>query len=173
MNTIKKIAISPDSSNYGDNEKNVAYLYRGYYIWKVGAPGEGSLFDAWNFAPAAYHVPDAALGEAFEPYWDDDGNTESAETRRDCLAIIDRYWQGSDQGLAKPSPEAPQADPDAVENVTLTVSLNQAGTILAALSRRHDELCLAVSAPGCDELLAQVKAAYQIVDQQAFHPVNS
>ena len=98
---LKKISISPESPNHGDNEKNVAYLYRGYYIWKVGAPGEGSLFDAWNFAPAAYHVPDAALGEAFEPYWDDDGCSKSRETRRECLAAIDRLFE---QGLARPAP---------------------------------------------------------------------
>lgn len=169
MSTIKKISISPQSSNYGDNDKNVAYLYRGYYVWQAGE--KSSLFDAWNFAPAVlWDAPRTSLGETFEPYWDDDGNTESAETRRDCLAIIDRKFE---QGLAKSAPEAPQADPDAERNVTLTVSLNEARIILAALSRRHDELCLAVSAPGCDELLAEVKAAYQIVDQQTFHPVNS
>ena len=33
-------------------------------------------------------------------------------------------------------------DPDAAENVTLTVSLNQARTILAALDRRCDDLHL-------------------------------
>ena len=115
---LKKISISPESPNHGDNEKNVAYLYRGYYIWKVGAPGEGSLFDAWNFAPAAYHVPDAALGEAFEPYWDDDGCSKSRETRRECLAAIYRLFE---QGLARPAPEAPQPDPDARRSATAAV----------------------------------------------------
>lgn len=161
---LKKIAISPESSNYGDNDKNVAYLYRGYYVWQAG---ESNLFDAWNFAPAVFHAPDTALGETFEPYWDDDGSTESGPTRRYCLTVIDRLYE---QGLAKINPGH---DPDDAKTVTLAVSLNEARTILAALSRRHDELCLAVSTPGCDELLAEVKAAYQSVDQQTFHPANS
>lgn len=174
--SIQKISISPESSNYWDNEQNVAYLYRGYYIWHDDS--RSSLFDAWNFAPAVYHVPDAALGETFAPYWDDNGDTESAETRRGCVAIIDRKFA---DGTATPAtrrnawgrrPEAPQPDPDAVKTVTLTVSLNEARTILAALSRRHDELCLAVSTPGCDELLAQVKDTYHSIDQQTFHPCS-
>jgi hypothetical protein len=159
---LKKISISPESSNYGDNDKNVAYLYRGYYVWQGEKSG---LFDAWNFAPAVYHAPQA--DETFEPYWDDNGDTGSAPTRRYCLTVIDRLCE---QGIAVINPGY---DPDAEKNVTLTVSLNEARTILAALSRRHDELCLAVSTPGCDELLAEVKAAYQSVDQQTFHPANS
>jgi len=60
-------------------------------------------------------------------------------------------------------------DPDAAENVTLTVSLNQARTILAALDRRCDDLHLAVLAKGgCPELLAEVKATYQSIDRQVF-----
>lgn len=86
MNALKKIEISPESANFNDNDKNVAYLYRGYYIWQAG---EGGLFDAWNFAPAVLHTPSVALGETFEPYWDDDGCTESGETRRACIAAID------------------------------------------------------------------------------------
>jgi len=95
---LKKITISPESSNYGDNDKNVAYLYRGYYVWQAG---ESGLFDAWNFALAVLWTPDASQGGTFEPYWEDDGCSESGPTRRYCLAIIDRYWQESEQGLAK------------------------------------------------------------------------
>ena len=170
---LKKIAISPESSNYGDNDENVAYLYRGYIIWKdtwINVGERGGNRDEWNFAPAVFHAPNAALGETFEPYWDSAFNVDARDSRRDCVRSIDFHFE---QGLASPDPEAAQPDPDAVKNVTLTVSLNEARTILAALSRRHDELCLAVSTPLGDELLAEVKAAYQSVDQQTFHPANS
>lgn len=126
--SIKKIGISPESSNYGDNDKNVACLYRGYYIWQAG---ESGLFDAWNFAPAVLHVPNPELGETFEPYWDNDGDTESAGTRRDCVRIIDTYFE---QGIANPGPEAvtyngttytaagaAQPDPDARRSATVAV----------------------------------------------------
>ena len=122
---LKKISISPESPNHGENEKNVAYLYRGYYIWQDGE--KSSLFDAWNFAHAVLHTPSASLGETFEPYWDDNGDTESAETRRGCVAIIDRKFA---DGTANPAtrrnawgrrPEAPQPDPDARRSATVAV----------------------------------------------------
>ena len=78
----------------------------------------------------------------------------------------------------EPVAEAPQPDPDAVENVTLTVSLNQARTILAALSDRHDvlrdrfdeeaRLGRLTAAARTEALLAEAKAAYQSIDRQAF-----
>jgi hypothetical protein len=73
---------------------------------------------------------------------------------------------------------APQPDPDADENVTLTVSLNQARTILAALSDRHDVvqgrfkeeagLGLLTAAARTEALVSEVKATYQSVDRQVF-----
>jgi hypothetical protein len=63
--------------------------------------------------------------------------------------------------------EAAAADPDAVENVTLTVSLNQARTILAALSRRCDEL-ESLGGPQCAELVEATKSLYQSIDGQVF-----
>jgi hypothetical protein len=62
---------------------------------------------------------------------------------------------------------AAQADPDAVENVTLTVSLNQARTILAALNRRYDEL-ESLGGQQASEQATEARAAYQSVDRQAF-----
>jgi hypothetical protein len=160
MAAFKKITISPESTNHCDNAENVAYLYRGYYIWKAG---ESGLFDAWNFAPAVYHTPKAALGETFEPYWDDDGDTESAATRSSCIKAIDRKFEN---GTAK---FFAGYDPDAEKNVTITVSFNDARAILAALSRRCDELA-SLGGPQADELLAETKAIYQDIDRQAFHP---
>jgi hypothetical protein len=90
---LKKIAISPESTNYGDNDANVAYLYRGYIIWKstqVYVGDRGGYRDEWNYGPAVLHQPDAELGETFEPYWDDTGNTDACESRRDCVACIDK-----------------------------------------------------------------------------------
>jgi hypothetical protein len=160
---LKKIAISPESTNYDDNGANVAYLYRGYIIWKstqVYVGDRGGNRDEWNYGPAVIHTPDAELGETFEPYWDDTGLVNACESRRDCVACIDKR-------LDEPVAEAPQPDPDAVENVTLTVSLNQARTILAALSRRCDEL-EGLGGPQAEGLLAEAKATYQGVDQQVF-----
>jgi hypothetical protein len=160
---LKKIAISPESTNYGDNDANVAYLYRGYYIWKstqVYVGDRGGNRDEWNYGPAVIHTPDAELGEEFEPYWDDTGLVNACESRRDCIACIDGR-------LAEQAPEQAQPDPDAVENVTLTVSLNQARTILAALSRRCDEL-ESLGGSQAEGLLAETRAIYQGIDQQVF-----
>lgn len=153
-----KIAISPESTNYSDNAENVAYLYRGYYIWKAG---ESGLFDAWNFAPAVFHAPNTALGETFEPYWDDDGDTESAATRAACIRAIDALF---DQGVAK---FCAGHDPDDDKNVTLAVSLNEARTILAALSRRCSELD-SLGGSEAEKLRDATKAVYQSIDAQAF-----
>lgn len=147
MAAFKKIKISPESSNYGDNDKNVAYLYRGYYIWQGERSG---LFDAWNFAPAVLHVPKA--DETFEPYWDDDGDAASRPTRSSCIKAIDSLY-----------------DPDDQKNVTLTVSLNEARTILAALNRRCGELA-SLGGEQSDELLAEAKNVYHSVDRQASPP---
>jgi len=161
---IKKIAISPESANYGDNDANVAYLYRGYIIWKEtwekAAGDRGENRDEWRYGPAVLHAPDAELGEDFEPFWDDTGLTKTCESRRDCVACIDRR-------LAE-APASPVADPDAVENVTLTVSLNQARTILAVLNRRCDELDYSPRPPQVDALIAEARATYQSIDRQVF-----
>jgi hypothetical protein len=90
---LKKITISPESTNYGDNDANVAYLYRGYIIWRethIYVGDRGGNRDDWNFSPAVLHAPDAELGEDFEPFWDDTGLTETCESRRDCVARIDK-----------------------------------------------------------------------------------
>lgn len=73
--------------------------------------------------------------------------------RRDCVACIDK-----------------RLDPDAVENITLTVSLNEARTILAALSNRCDKLESLSDWPQRkrDQLLTETKAVYQSIDRQAF-----
>jgi hypothetical protein len=80
--------------------------------------------------------------------------------------------------IARERGESTPADPDAVENVTITVSLNQARTILAALSDRHDvvqgrfneeaRLGLLTAAARTEALVDEVKAVYQIVDRQVF-----
>jgi hypothetical protein len=161
---LKKIAISPESLNYDDNDAKVAYLYRGYIIWKethIYVGDRGGNRDEWNYGPAVLHTPDAELGETFEPFWDDNGDVDSCESRRDCVARIDRRLAEA------PVAEAPQPDPDAVENVTLTVSLNQARTILAALNRRCDEL-ESLGGQQASEQAAETKAAYQSVDRQVF-----
>jgi hypothetical protein len=175
---LKRIAISPESTNYGDNDANVAYLYRGYYIWKTTHESvalRGGRHDEWNYGLAVLHTPDAELGEDFEPFWDDTGLTKTCESRRDCVACIDRRL---DEAPASPVAEAPKPDPDAVENVTITVSLNQARTILAALSDRHDvvqsrfneeaRLGLLTAAARTEALVDEVKAVYQSVDRQVF-----
>jgi hypothetical protein len=81
---------------------------------------------------------------------------------------IDFIYYRRDQ-VAREVPVALEADPDpdAVENVTLTVSLNQARTILAALSRRCDEL-ESLGGSQAEGLLAETKAIYQGIDQQVF-----
>lgn len=162
---LKKISISPESSNHNDNDENVAYLYRGYIIWKYTnefGPRSGRS-DEWHYGPARFVTPDASLGEDFEPYWDDaDGRPRCCETRRDCTSCIDRLHE---QGLAVINPGY---DPDAEQNVTITVSFNEARTILSALSRRCDELCLVPAAPRADELYAETRAAYQSIDRQVF-----
>jgi hypothetical protein len=158
---VKKIAISPESSNHNDNDQNVAYLYRGYIIWKyTNEHGPlGGRSHEWHYGRAQLVTPDAALGEDFEPYWDDvDGRPQACQSRKDCLACIDR--------LLAQEP-APQADPDAEKNVTLTVSLNEARTILAALSRRCDELAN-LGGWQADELLAATRDVYHSVDRQTF-----
>lgn len=62
---------------------------------------------------------------------------------------------------------APQPDPDAEKNVTLTVSLNEARTILAALSRRISEL-ESLGGPQNAGLAVEARETYQSIDQQAF-----
>jgi len=169
---LKKIAISPESTNYGDNDANVAYLYRGYIIWKstqVYVGDRGGNRDEWNYGPAVLHIPNANLGETFEPYWDDNGDADACESRRDCVACIDkRLDECRVARLAWEAEQTPQPDPEAVENVTLTVSLNQARTILAALNRRCDELEQLPAAPHGDQLLAEARATYQSIDRQVF-----
>lgn len=89
---IKRIAISPESSNYNDNDENVAYLYRGCIIWKyTNEHGpRGGRSHEWHYGLARLVTPDAALGEDFEPYWDDvDGRPKACESRKDCIACID------------------------------------------------------------------------------------
>jgi len=164
---LKKIAISPESLNYDDNDAKVAYLYRGYIIWKethIYVGDRGGNRDEWNYGPAVLHRPNAELGETFEPYWDDNGDVDSCESRRDCVARIDKRLA---EAPATPVAEAPQPDPDAVENVTLTVSLNQARTILAALNRRCDELG-SLGGQQASEQAAEARAAYQSIDRQVF-----
>jgi hypothetical protein len=85
----------------------------------------------------------------------------------DAKDEIDFIYYRRDQ-VAREVPVAPQPDPDAVENVTLTVSLNQARTILAALNRRCDELEQLPAAPHGDQLLAEARATYQSIDRQVF-----
>jgi hypothetical protein len=60
-----------------------------------------------------------------------------------------------------------RAGADAVENVTLTVSLNQVRAILAALSRRCDEL-ESLGGQQASEHAAEARATYQSVDRQVF-----
>lgn len=148
----------------GGSEIRRALYYRGYLVWRNPSSQKWSLSIAEKAVGHCYRQVGIGLHHGYQGGF---------RTRRETLVAIDRLHE---RGLA-PQGLAPQADPDAVENVTLTVSLNQARTILAALSRRHDELCLAVSAPGCDELrasaaswLAEVKSAYQLIDQQALGP---
>lgn len=167
--TIQKIKISPESTNYHDNEANVAYLYRGYIVWHDDS--RPSLFDAWSFAPAVLRTPDASQGESFEPYWDDNGDVESGETRRACIAVIDQKFA---EGTASPAtrrnawgrlPE-PEADEDALP-VTLTVTKSQARTILAALSRRCNELDI-LGGPDAEALSKETREIYQSVDGQVY-----
>ena len=179
---LRKITISPESTNYGDNDANVAYLYRGYIIWKstqVYVGDRGGNRDEWNYGPAVLHTPNASLGETFEPYWDDNGDADACESRRDCVAVIDkRLDECRVARLAWEAEQAPRPDPDAVENVTLTVSLNQARTILAALSDRHDVVQgrfkeeagqgLLTAAARTEALASEIKALYQSVDRQVF-----
>jgi len=84
----------------------------------------------------------------------------------DAKEEIDFIYYRRNQ-VAREVPVAPQPDPDAVENVTLTVSLNQARTILAALNRRCDEL-ESLGGQQASEQAAETKAAYQSVDRQVF-----
>jgi hypothetical protein len=92
----------------------------------------------------------------------------SSRRLRDAKDQIDFIYYRRDQ-VAREVPVLLEADPDpdAVESVTLTVSLNQARTILAALSRRCDEL-EGLGGPQAEGLLAEAKATYQGVDQQVF-----
>lgn len=103
---FQKVAISPESCNYGDNDDNVAYLYTAksgnrYYIWKVTLEYEyvGERVggrDEWNVGPARFVEPDAALGEDFAPYWDDCGplTTRTYDSRRDCVSSVE-YLEAS------------------------------------------------------------------------------
>lgn len=96
---LKKISISPESTNYDDNADNVAYLYTAksgnrYFIWKetreyVG--DRGGSRDGWHVGQARFVQPDTDLGEDFEPYWDDCGilTSREFESRRDCIAVVD------------------------------------------------------------------------------------
>jgi hypothetical protein len=84
----------------------------------------------------------------------------------DAKDEIDFIYYRRDQ-VAREVPVALEADPDAVENVTLTVSLNQARTILAALNRRYDEL-ESLGGQQASEQATEARAAYQSVDRQVF-----
>lgn len=150
---LTKIKISPESLNYDDNDENVAYLYRGYYIWKYTESHGGQH---WRFGEAVLVAPNADMGETFEPYWDDRGPTKTRESRRDCVYSIDLMFE---QGLV--------ADPEDEKNVTLTVSLNEARTILASLNRRVCEL-ESLGGPQCEELVEATKSLYQSIDGQVF-----
>lgn len=91
---LKKIAIPEHDVNYGDNEANVAYLYRGFYIWKTTVTNvglRGGTHDEWCFGPADRVTPDDDYGENFEPYWTNGNPTrEMIETRGACVRMIDR-----------------------------------------------------------------------------------
>lgn len=90
--SLQKIEISPESEHHGDNDDNVAYLYRGYIIWKetwLNVGERGGSRDEWNYAPAVLRTPIEGH-ENFEPYWDDNGNVETCDSRRECITCIDR-----------------------------------------------------------------------------------
>lgn len=101
---FQKVAISPESCNYGDNADNVAYLYTAksgnrYFIWKVTheyVGDRGGDRDEWNVGQAKFVEADADIGEDFEPYWDDCGplTTRTCESRRDCVACVE-YLEAS------------------------------------------------------------------------------
>jgi hypothetical protein len=116
---LKKIAISPESTNYGDNDANVAYLYRGYIIWKethIYVGDRGGNRDEWNYGPAVLHAPDAELGETFEPFWDDTGLVNSCESRRDCVACIDKRLAEKASEATEPEPQPePAKEPSLVD----------------------------------------------------------
>lgn len=170
MNAIQKIKISPESTNYDDNDDNVAYLYRGYIIWKSVLFGDrGGNRDEWNFGPAVFHTPDAELGEAYEPYWDDNGDVETCESRRDCVACIESRLNETRDALA--AERASQAAPVKVDEdeqpVTITITKAQAAIVLAGLSRRYIELeCL--GGWEANALGQETKATYQSIDKQVY-----
>ncbi len=183
MNAIQKIKISPESTNYDDNVDNVAYLYRGYIIWKethIYVGDRGGHRDDWNFGPAVLHTPDAELDETFEPYWDDNGDVETCESRRDCVARIDKRLNETRDAIS--AWEAPQASVVEVDEdeqpVTITITKAQARLVLAALSERHDtvqklydfesqqgQLSGAVRS---EALVRDTKATYQSIDKQVY-----
>lgn len=93
-----------------------------------------------------------------------------------CGSLLAKYeaaFSRAFPGAVEPEPEpAPsQPDPDAEKNVTLTVSLNEARTILAALSRRVSDL-ESLGGPQSAGLAEEARAAYQSIDQQTFHPCS-